>query len=53
MGNARINAARLRDTEISQLSTAVTQHNAVVARHNATVAREQQAASQVSTTPTC
>ncbi len=45
--NARIDAARLRAAEISQLRTAVAQHNAVVARHNATVAREQQAISQV------
>jgi hypothetical protein len=45
--NARIDAARLRAAEISQLRTAVAQYNAVVARHNAAVAREQQAATQV------
>jgi len=45
---AKINAARQRDREISQLNTAVTQFNVVVARHNAAVAQEQQAASQVS-----
>ena len=45
--NARIDAARLRAAEISQLRTAVTQYNAIVARHNAAVAREQQAARQV------
>jgi Domain of unknown function (DUF4389) len=45
--NARIDAARLRAAEISQLRTAVAQYNAVVARHNAAAAREQQAAGQV------
>ncbi len=43
----RINAARLRAREITQLNTEAVEFNAAVARHNAAVATEQQAASQV------
>ena len=43
----RINAARQRAREITQLNTEAGQFNAAVARHNAAVAAEQQAASQV------
>jgi hypothetical protein len=44
---ATINAARVRDREITQLNTAVAQFNGVVVRHNAAVAQEQQAAGQL------
>jgi hypothetical protein len=43
----RINAARQRAREITQLNTEAGEFNAAVARHNAAVATEQQAASQV------
>jgi hypothetical protein len=43
----RINAARQRAMEITQLNTEAAEFNAAVARHNAAVATEQQAASQL------
>ena len=43
----KINAARERAREITQLNTEAVEFNAAVARHNAAVATEQRAASQV------
>ena len=44
---ATINAASVRDREISQLNLAVARFDVVVARHNAAVTREAQANTQV------